>query len=40
VETFAPMRMVKDDDDMSGIRNWLNGNVERAIKEWNESYNV
>jgi hypothetical protein len=42
VETFAPMRMVKlrDDEDMSGIRNWLDGNVERAIEERSESYNV
>jgi hypothetical protein len=42
METFAPMRMVKvrNTDDMSGIRNWLDENVERAIKESDESYNM
>jgi hypothetical protein len=36
------MRMVKvrDGDDISGIRNWLDGNVERAIKVRDQLYNV
>jgi hypothetical protein len=36
METFGPLRImvkVRDGEDMSGIRNWLDGNVQREIKE-------
>jgi hypothetical protein len=38
--TFAPKRLVRAGDDMSGVHNWLDDRVELAIRLRNDSYDI